>query len=452
MEKQLDNLLDTVLSSSTFSEEVKRQTEWVIVDTLIAALYGLKAEKEVVSYANKTALPADKGEKYFPVLGTHLRTNRKDNLIMHGAAIVANELDEGNTSAKGHPSAHILPTMLVSAYENNATIEQVIDAYIKAYEIASRLSYASSMRDDMHPHGTWGNVGGAVARGLLEGKSKKAIKEIIIIALSLPLSTAWQAAEKGQSVRNLYTGVGSFLAYESVSFQEYGFVSSMEVVENLWSTIMGTGINSERLTEKLMDPPLITKNYFKVHPSCRFTHAAIDATIALINTDTFAYPDISHVHVETYSLAARCDTNEPKTKLQSKFSIPYAIACTLMDINMFTDYEENLTQVKELLANIVVHESEEITKLLPQKRAAKVTITLKDNTEHTYMIDNAQGEFSFRFSKEQMWEKYENMLKGHYSNEFFNNLTVNLLDMRKHATFKEWLEVNDLTEGRLCQK
>src|SRR5699024_8347094 len=125
-----------------------------------------------------------------------------------------------------------------SAYENDATIDQVIDAYIKSYEISSRLSYASNMRDDMHPHGTWGNVGGAVARALIEGKDKESIKEIILIALSLPLSTAWLAAEKGQSVRNLYTGLGSFLAYESVDFQQYGFASTMGVAEIISSTIM----------------------------------------------------------------------------------------------------------------------------------------------------------------------------------------------------------------------
>lgn len=444
MEKQLDQLLDTVISHDTFSDDVKSQTEWVISDTVVATLFGIASEKEVREYLKDKASTEQTSERSFPILGTDVFTNRKDNLMLHGTATVANELDEGNTSAKGHPSAHILPTMFVSAYENDATIEQVIDAYIKAYEISSRLSYACSMRDDMHPHGTWGNVGGAVARALIEGKGKEAIKEIILLSLSLPLATAWQAAEKGQSVRNLYTGLGSFLAYESVDFQAYGFASNMEVTENIWGTIMGNGINSERLTEDLMDPPLITKNYFKVHPACRFTHAAIDATIAIKDENGIAYTDIDTVQVETYSLAARCHTNEPTTKLQSKFSIPYAVACTLMDVDMFEDYASNLQQVDALVQKTTVHESEDITKLLPSKRAARVTITLKDGTTHEHMIDNAQGEYSFRFSKEQMWNKYENMLKGHYSNAFFKGLQDNLLDMRNCSTFKEWLEVNQL--------
>lgn len=443
MEKQFNALLDTVLGYDSFPEEVLRQTEWVIGDTIISTLYGLKTEKEIVRYQNESS---DKAS-HFPILGTNLFTNRKDNLIIHGTAVVSNELDEGNTFAKGHPSAHILPSLLVSAYENDATIDQVIDAYIKAYEISSRLSYASTMRDDMHPHGTWGNVGGAVARALIEGKDKEAIKEIIFLSLTLPLSTSWLSAEKGQSVRNLYTGIGSFLAYESVSFQEYGFQSNIEVVENLWSTIMGNGINSDKLTESLMDPPLIIQNYFKVHPACRFTHASIDAAYEIFQENSFNATDIEKVTVKTYSLAARCDTNTPKTKLQSKFSIPYAVSCTLMGIDMFGDYEKNLPKVEQLSNRVFVEESEELTSMLPNKRAATVEIALKDGSTYTHTIDNAQGEFTHRFSEEQMWKKYKNMLAGHYPSSYLDVLKDHLLNLRKCSTFKEWLQKNQLMEG-----
>lgn len=445
MDKELDQLLETVLHSHSFSDEVLRQTEWVVGDTMISLLYGLQSEKEVVRYQEKVRNDAG----FFPILGTNRWTNRKDNLIIHGTAIVANELDEGHSLAKGHPSAHILPTILVSAYENDVTTEKFLDVYIKAYEIASRLAYASRMRDDMHPHGTWGNVGGAVARALIEGKGKKEIKEIILLTLTLPLSTAWLSAEKGQSVRNLYTGIGSFLAYESVSFQEYGFTSNIEVVESLWSTIMGDGMDNEKLVDSLIDPPLITKNYFKVHPTCRFTHAAIDAAIEILKDNSFLVTEIEGVIVETYNLAARCDTSKPQTKLQSKFSIPYAVACTLMGMDLFENYADNLGEVEQLSNKIVVKESEALTDLLPNKRAATIEVRLKDGSLFTHTIDNAQGESTHRFSEERMWKKYENMLANHYSSDFFKVLSNHLLDLRTCSTVKEWLQINQLMEGSL---
>lgn len=452
MESQFNELIDTVLEYDGFSEDLKKQAEWVIGDTVISALYGLKAEEEISRYLNNASNHAFGKNHCFPVLGTNMLTNRKDSLIIHGTAIVSNELDEGNTFAKGHPSAHILPSLLVSAYENDATTDQVIDAYIRAYEISSRLAYAIRMRDDMHPHGTWGNVGGAVVRALLEGRDKEAIKEIVLIALSLPLSTSWLAAERGQSVRNLYTGIGSFLAYESASFQQYGFGSNMGVVGNLWSNIMGEGIDADRLTESLMDPPLITKNYFKVHPACRFTHAAIDATLELMEGNKIEHEEIDKVEIGTYNLAARCDTRRPETRLQSKFSIPYAVACTLMDVNMFRNYEENFPQVKQLADRVYVSESPELTNLLPDSRAANVAVTLKDGTLFEHMVYTAQGEYDHPFSEEALWDKYRNMLTGHYSDNFLDVLKKNLLSLRRYPTFKEWLQVNQLTEGSTCKR
>lgn len=444
MEKQFNELIDTVLEYGTFAENIKRQAEWVISDTVISALYGLQSEEEIASYINDAANRVTDREYRFPVLGTDLLTDRKDNLIIHGTALVSNELDEGNTFAKGHPSAHILPSLLVSAYENDATTEQVIDAFIRAYEISSRLAYAISMRDDMHPHGTWGNVGGAVARALIESKDKGAIKEIVLMTLSLPLSTTWLAAEKGQSVRNLYTGIGSFLAYETVNFQQYDFSSNKKVVENLWSNIMGDGIDADRLTESLMDPPLIIKNYLKVHPSCRFTHAAVDATLTLKAGTNIDFKEIDKVEVETYNLAARCNIKRPETRLQSKFSIPYVVACILMDVDLFGDYEDNLQQVEKLAYRVFVSESQELTKLLPDRRAAKVMVTLKDGTVLEHTTYTAKGEYDYRFSEEELWDKYQNMLTNHYDGSFLGVLKNNLLNIRRYPTFKEWLQANQL--------
>lgn len=447
MEKQLNELLDHVLDEKFITEETKTKAEWVIADTVVAVLYGLKSEKEIERYLEGAASSQPEGDRVFPIVGAALYANKKDSLILHGTATVANELDEGNTFAKGHPSAHILPAILVSALENHATTEQVVTAYIQAYEISSRLSYASSMKDDMHPHGTWGNVGGAAARAIIEGKTIEEIREIVLLSLSLPLSTSWLAAEKGQSVRNLYTGIGSFLAYESVSLQGYGFASNVEVAKNLWAQLMGNGMDANRLTEQLDGEWMITKNYFKTHPSCRFTHASIDAALELRDSQSVDVEQIEKVEVDTYSLAARCDTAQPQTKLQSKFSIPYTVACTLMEVDMFQHYEENLPLVQELVNRITVRESPALNELLPGKRAATVTITFKDGSKVIRTVDTARGEFTHPFTAEEMWDKYRNMLKGHYPDPFFHILKENLLNHRKHATFKEWLIANQLMEG-----
>lgn len=437
MGNTIDKMIDEIMNQKDFSEETKQKAEAVIIDTLIAVLYGLKTEIEVQNLIHEkhssfgVALP-----------GVKKTLNNRDALIAIGTAAVANELDEGNTFAKGHPSAHIFPAVYVTALENEYTMEKIIDAYIRGYEISVRLSSAFQMKDNMHPHGTWGNAGGAAARAILLGKKTTEVKQIVELALSLPLATNWLAAETGQTVRNLYTGYGSLLAYDAVDLAGYGFKSNATVVSDLWSNIMGSSIAENKMLNNLMKPAMIEQNYFKVYPTCRFTHASIESVENILKNNNILYEDIKNIEIQTYNLAARCNTKDISTRLESKFSIPYAISCIVLSLNLYDDYEKNLDEIGGFINKIKVVNSKDITALLPEKRAAKCVIITKDNKEFTAQTDNARGEFSHPFTDQELTGKYMNMLK-HYK-EFDENWLEKLKNIDRNITLKTWLKNNEL--------
>ncbi|WP_179647183.1 MmgE/PrpD family protein [Salinicoccus kekensis] len=431
-----------MIENENFSEEVKQSTEHVIVDTLISILYGLKTEPEL------QAMMTDRASKEgLRVLGTDYNLPKKDALIALGTAAVANELDEGNTFAKGHPSAHIFPVVYICALENEYTWEEVIGAYAKGYEISARLSQAFQMKDDMHPHGTWGNAGGAVTRAILEEKSAEDITDIILLSLSLPIATSWLAAEKGQSVRNLYTGYGNLLAYDAVDLVSYGFKSNETVAEDLWSGIMGEGVDLSKLSADPDGVSMISKNYFKVHPTCRFTHASIEAAKEIMEQYKLSPEKIKTVQVSTYDLAARCDSKLIRTRLESKFSIPYAVAAIILGLDLYDDYSENLRKMGAFIDKIEVIEDKAMTALLPQERAAKCTITDMGGVTYSAFIPNAKGEYSNPFTESEFKMKYENMLQRHYS--FFSEGWLNgLLNIDRTKSFTSWLIKNHLLRRR----
>src|SRR5699024_4875213 len=340
------------------------------------------------------------------------------------------------------PIAHIFPIVYATAIENNNTFEEVLDAYIKSYEISSRMAMTFQMKDDMHPHGTWGNVGGAVARALLTNKSEKEIKNVIELVLSLPLATNWQAAEQGQSVRNLYTGIGNVLAYESVDYVKFGFQSNSSVVESLWSKIMGDNIMPNKLIEGIFDPPLITNNYYKVYPTCRFTHAAIESVETIMKDKEISIDSIDSITINTYSLAARCDSSSIKTRLQSKFSIPYVVSCSVMGLDLYEDFSKNLQLIGAFIDKVVVNEDEGITAQLPGKRAAECIINLDNGEKLTHFVGNAKGEFSNPFTDNEMIQKYLNMLTS--KKELDKKWLLNLKNIDYKLSFKDWLSQNKI--------
>src|SRR5699024_11209471 len=144
--------------------------------------------------------------------------------------------------------------------------------------------------------------------------------------------------------------------------------------------------------------------------------------------------------IHTYNLAARCDTKDISTRLESKFSIPYAVSCVIMGLNMYDDYEENLKEIDDFINKIDVIHSLEITDMLPEKRAAKCIIINKDKQKFVSQTDNAQREYSNKFMDNQMTEKYMNMLQSY--KEFDKKWLLSLKKIDREITFKSWLKNN----------
>jgi 2-methylcitrate dehydratase PrpD len=105
-----------------------------------------------------------------------------------------------------------------------------------------------------------------------------------------------------------------------------------------------------------------------------------------------------------------------------------------------------LPTVSNLSNKVSVNDNPEITKLLPDKRAARVEIRLSSGEVFEHTVYTAQGEFTHRFSEQDLWKKYENMLTD-YSDEIIDTLKENLLNIRNYSTFKEWLHANELIGG-----
>ncbi|MFD1039343.1 MmgE/PrpD family protein [Virgibacillus byunsanensis] len=446
MSSQYRELLQEILVKDDFSEDTIKRAKWVIMDTIVAALYGIKTEKPLQNYIDSVSVEQDiESNVRFPILGSDKFVTAKDSLVIHGTAIVSNELDEGNQFAKGHPAAHILPTIMISAIENKSSGKEFIKAFILAYEASSRLAMASNMKDYMHPHGTWGNVGATIAAGLLQRMKVDDIINASMLSATFPLATTWEAAEKGITARNLYTGLGSFIAYETLKLQSYGFRSSSHVVEDVWKNIMAEGFDGSKLFEDLFSPPLIEKNYFKFYPSCRFTHASIDAMKNLISEYDFSLEDIDRVEVKTYGLAARCRSSKPKTPLEAKFSIPFMLSAILHEKNLYTTNEESVLfdpAIQELSSKIIVNEDEELNKLLPKKRAAQVAVIFKNNHTIKNIVYTAKGEYDQPLEEDQLIEKYNAMLGKYYSKSLLKTLKDNVFHIEICEDMNEFFNSN----------
>lgn len=400
MMMMLDQVLD--LEWSDFSEETKERAKWVLIDTLFVMLSGIHHSPESQNYLkNKGVLIQDEAHSIH-VPGTKAYMTEEHAAILFGTSIVCDEMDEGSQFAKGHPAAHLIPAMYIEVARHKVDGKNFLRALIIGYEIAARFAYASKMKDEMHPHGTWGIIGGAAAVALLKGKTKDEVIHTILLAASLPLATSWEAAVTGRTVRNLYTGLGNVIANYVQDFVAAGFESSEHVIHHLWGRIMSNGGDEDLFLKKINDPPLIDLNYFKLYPACRFSHSVVEAFLQLKSNEKVDPKDIESIEVETYDLSARLNNPSPQTQLAEKFSIPFLIAVLAHDFSLFDATHDDIfhdPSVRNLAGKIQVKANKSMSEKLPEKRPARVTVYLKNGKKLTGAVDDAPSGFEIESIK-----------------------------------------------------
>lgn len=397
------------LSFDDLSAQVVEHALDVIVDTIAVIAAG--AQEEEICNLTNSLVPKSHG------LSTLLSDGRKAPLLeaslLNGTAGTFLELDEGSHFSRGHPAVHVIPALLALGENLGSSGKDFISALVVGYEIGSRIGNATKIRMSMHPHGTWGTVGAAVAAGRLCGIGPAGIREIINISSSLALSTSRKTMLEGATVRNAYSGISNHLGLLSMQLYKAGFTGESDGLQTVYGSVISDQFEPDIITDKLGQRYEINRNYFKKHACCRYIHSALDALeliAELFPSGRIPTEDVQEVLVETYSFAAQLNKHKPKNMLAAKFSIPFAIAAFLINghagESCFKDGKISEERTQALAASVNVIEDPAMTKMMPFKRPSRVTIRMKDGSEHKGEILFNKGDIESPYNSQDLVAKY----------------------------------------------
>ena len=138
----------------------------------------------------------------------------------------------------------------------------------------------------------------------------------------------------------------------------------------------------------------------KAFPTEALTHTHISATIKIMSENDIHYKDIDTVTITT--IARACDIlfdphkYRPKSRETADHSLPYCIACALVDgkvtTKSFDDDSIKDPRIWEVIDKIKGEASEEFEKMFPAKQPSRVTIKLVDGAEHTLYLEYPKGD------------------------------------------------------------
>ncbi|EJN58064.1 MmgE/PrpD family protein [Halogranum rubrum] len=400
-------------------DEVREEGRRLVTDVLSATVAGAVAPQHEQVF--REAAMAEGGAS---VLGTNRRVDPSQAALLNVTAAITQEMEEGHNRG-GHVGASIVAGAVGVAEANDVAGKEFVDACIRSYELCTRLEYAlfamkARINDAVpwlvrNPHSTWTTVGPALTSAVCLGLDADQCRETFRTAANLAVVSMHDPYAEGAPSRNFTAG---FSAQAGVSVATCaaaglrGSAAAIEAVYDPFEDILGDG-EFDALFASLGDDWWLTEAYHKQYPSCRYTHAPLDALRAA-GVDGLAVDDVERIDVSTYRNGVDMSHTRPQTTTAAKFSTPYVLARWIADGELRLDHfggdalEEE--HVQALSERVHFHVDDEFEAAFPESWGASVELTTTSGATYTGRRAYPSGDYRDPLSEEAFDERTRALL------------------------------------------
>ncbi|MEO7728783.1 MAG: MmgE/PrpD family protein [Burkholderiales bacterium] len=380
----------------TLSATARDRARWIIADCIPVVAAGMQ-QREMKALVAKHLAQAAPGNAW--VIGAGKRATAFDAALLNGTAGTWLELDEGNLFAKGHPGIRVVPAAVALAQESQVTGADLLLAVALGYELSSRVNRAAQMKLAIHPHGTYGVMGAAIAAGKLKSFNAAQMLELINCASTMGMATSRQTLLDGATVRNIFTGHSGYMGLTAARLVECGFTGEIDSPATVFGKVLGDGFDPAKVVAGLGSEWLIAQSYFKLHPIGRYAHSALDALedlLAKVPGCRLDTAQVERIEVRAYFLCSILAEKNIVSSFGSRFSVPFALASVLYHgrsgLKSFNDDAVANATVQALTRRVDLQEDKAYTARYPAEQPVTVRIVMKNGAVHEGHCTITKGE------------------------------------------------------------
>jgi 2-methylcitrate dehydratase PrpD len=411
---------------------VRERACLVIADSLGVTAHGMQTPemRELVARQLAEARPGRAS-----VIGAGRRTDPATAALLNGTAGTWIDMNEGNLHARGHPGIQVIPLAWALAEQEGRAGRDLLAAFIVGYEVGSRIKRASATRLAVHPHGTFGTIGAAVALARLIGYDPAATRVIINVSATLGVAASRRALTTGATVRNVYTGLSGSMAWLAHTLVQSGFTGEPDAVGSVYGAIYADRFEPEVAVRGLGEEFLLPRGHIKIHACGRYIHGALDCLETLMARGPLAPESIKAILVRTYAMAASLGHADVRSEFGARFSLPFALASLLGHGRPGLDNYEAAAvanpRIQALARRVEVVEDRAFTRAFPERQPTEVTVVLTDGTEMTARTDVHQGEAELPHPPEAIRKKFLELAGPVWGQERAMALYERVLDLER---------------------
>lgn len=330
--------------------------------------------------------------------------------------VLAHSLDYDDTHLPSvlHPSAAVIPAALAVAEQRHASGRELVAAVAVGLEICVRLGmagYDAQTRDSLyfahgqHATSICGTLGAAAAAAMLHGLPPAGVAHTLGVAASMAAGII-EANRTGGTVKRMHCGWAAHAGVTAAELVRRGITGPPTVLEGrfgFFQAFLHGRYDPAAVTDRLGETWAVPDIFFKPYPANHFTHAGIDAALALraqgLHPDQLVEARLGVAGPTIATIGAPIELKRaPETGYQAQFSGPYTVVAALigggglgLGLADFTDTLATDPYRRALMARVRVEAEPWCEEIYPYQLPAVLTVRTTDGRELRQPVPHNRG-------------------------------------------------------------
>lgn len=337
----------------------------------------------------------------------------------NGAMAHALDYEDTFDPALMHPNAAVVPAALAVA-ESLGTVSgrDLIAAIAIGADLTCRLGAAVDGHERRGLSGRFlsGAIGATTAAAKLLALDEERLMQawaLVMFQAAFPTEAFTDAQSHMRAVREAFAAKGGVIAARLAAAGVHAFAQPLEAQHGFFGIVTEGEIDTDRLTQGLGTEFEGVQVSFKPWPSCRGTHAFIEAALKLSGAHGLRPDDVARADtvVSPFFRALvepPARKQRPETAIDAKFSIPFTVATALQDGCVTLDSfapDAIRNPIVLALASRVGHTIETSWPTVEATRG-DLKLSLRDGRELSMSIRNPLGHPANPMSAQAMHSKF----------------------------------------------
>ena len=348
------------------------------------------------------------------VIGARTRAPAAQAAFANGVLAHSLDYDDTHLPSVLHPSASVVPAALAAAQATGASGRDLLTAVATGVEVCVRLGMAGFDRAagqslfferGQHATSICGAIGSAAAAGRLLGLAEDGIADAMGLAVSMSGGVI-EANRTGGTVKRLHCGWAAHAGVTAAQLARRGFTGPPTVLEGrfgFYEAYLSGRYEPAEITLSLGDRWALAGIHYKPYPANHFTHAVVDAALAL-RAGGLRARDVAAVEIGVATPTVRTigepleAKRRPPSGYSAKFSGHYVFAAALLGgaglgvgSADFTDLMVVDPARLRLMDLVTVVSSAECDALYPHVLPAVVRVTCTDGSVREVKVLTNRG-------------------------------------------------------------